>query len=77
MKNVHTVNIDSRHAAMPDVSDAAKSPSATQGDAAGRHVVDACTPWWKEPMMWLVVGLPASVVVAGVWTFVIASRVAL
>ena len=30
--------------------------------------------WWREPMMWLVVGGPASVVVAGVVTAVIAIR---
>lgn len=30
--------------------------------------------WWREPMMWLVVGGPASVVVAGVVTAVIAVR---
>lgn len=31
-------------------------------------------PAWKEPLVWLVVGLPASVVVAGVITVVIAVR---
>lgn len=30
--------------------------------------------WWREPMMWLVVGGPLSVVVAGVVTAVIAIR---
>ncbi|WKB52857.1 FixH family protein [Eleftheria terrae] len=30
--------------------------------------------WWREPMMWLVVGGPAAVVVAGVATFVIAAQ---
>jgi len=25
-------------------------------------------PWWKYPLMWLVLGLPASVVVAGLCT---------
>ena len=29
-------------------------------------------PWWKEPLMWMVVGGPLVVVVAGVATFVIA-----
>lgn len=29
-------------------------------------------PWWKTPAMWLVVGLPALVVVAGCATFWIA-----
>lgn len=31
-------------------------------------------PWWREPMMWLVVGGPALVVVAGLATAVIALR---
>jgi len=31
-------------------------------------------PWWKEPMVWLVIGGPAIVVVAGVVTAVIAVR---
>ncbi len=31
-------------------------------------------PWWKEPLMWLVLGLPASVVVAGIYTIILASR---
>lgn len=31
----------------------------------------ACA-WWREPMMWLVVGGPAAVVVAGVATIVLA-----
>lgn len=30
-------------------------------------------PWYKEPMMWLVLGLPAIVVVAGFVTLYIAS----
>jgi uncharacterized protein len=29
-------------------------------------------PWWREPIMWLVVGGPAAVVVAGVATAAIA-----
>ena len=29
-------------------------------------------PWWREPIMWLVVGGPAAVVAAGVATTVIA-----
>jgi uncharacterized protein len=29
-------------------------------------------PWWREPMLWLVVGGPAAVVVAGIATAVIA-----
>ena len=29
-------------------------------------------PWWREPMMWLVLGGPAAVVVAGIATVVIA-----
>ena len=33
-------------------------------------------PWWREPMMWLVVGGPATVVVAAISTAVIAVRYA-
>lgn len=33
-------------------------------------------PWWRESMMWLVVGGPATVVVAGIVTAVIAVRYA-
>lgn len=29
-------------------------------------------PWWREPMMWLVLGGPSLVVVAGIATAVIA-----
>lgn len=32
------------------------------------------TPWWKVPQMWLVVGGPAAVIVAGIATAVIAVR---
>lgn len=32
------------------------------------------TPWWKEPYVWLVIGGPAIVVVAGIYTAVIAAR---
>lgn len=31
-------------------------------------------PWWREPMMWLVVGGPLAVVVAGLGTAAIAIR---
>lgn len=31
-------------------------------------------PWFREPLVWLVIGLPAMVVVAGVWTLVVAAR---
>lgn len=31
-------------------------------------------PWWREPMVWLVIGGPAVVVVAGISTAVIAIR---
>ncbi|MCS6785659.1 MAG: FixH family protein [Thiobacillaceae bacterium] len=30
-------------------------------------------PWWKEPMLWLIVGLPAAAVVAGLITWKIAA----
>ena len=32
----------------------------------------AARPWWREPMLWLVIGGPVAVVVAGVATLVIA-----
>jgi len=32
------------------------------------------SPWWRHPMMWLIVGGPLAVVVAGVVTAVIAIR---
>jgi len=31
-------------------------------------------PFWREPMMWLVIGLPAAVVLACIWLVVVASR---
>lgn len=31
-------------------------------------------PWWREPMVWLVIGGPAVVVVAGLATAVLALR---
>ncbi len=31
-------------------------------------------PWYREPLVWLVIGLPAMVVVAGAWTLAIAIR---
>lgn len=31
-------------------------------------------PWWKEPMVWLIAGLPASAVVAGFATYFIAAQ---
>jgi hypothetical protein len=39
-------------------------------DAADKPPV----PWWREPMLWLVVGGPAVVVVAAITTGVIAWR---
>lgn len=31
-------------------------------------------PWWKEPMVWLVAGLPATAVIAGFTTYFIAAH---
>lgn len=31
-------------------------------------------PWWKEPMVWLIAGLPATAVVASVTTYFIAAH---
>jgi hypothetical protein len=33
-----------------------------------------CGPWWRHGLMWLVVGGPAVVIVAGIATVVIAAR---
>lgn len=38
------------------------------------QTVQLSRPWWREPMMWLVLGGPAAVVVAGIATAVIALR---
>jgi hypothetical protein len=35
---------------------------------------DKARPWWREPMVWLVAGLPMTAVVAGLTTVLIASR---
>ena len=35
---------------------------------------DAAAVWWRVPMVWLVVGGPAAVVVAGITTAVIAFK---
>lgn len=35
---------------------------------------DRPLPWWREPMLWLVLGGPLAVVVAGIVTAVIAVR---
>ena len=43
-------------------------PAAGDGSAFSRSPA-----WWREPIMWLVLGGPAAVVVAGVATFVIAA----
>ena len=31
-------------------------------------------PWWKEPMVWLIAGLPATAVIAGFTTYFIAAH---
>ncbi len=33
-----------------------------------------CLPWWRHGMVWLIIGGPAVVVVAGIATFLIAVR---
>jgi uncharacterized protein len=38
------------------------------------NVLPTYTPWWREPMMWLVVGGPAVVVAAAIATAGIAMR---
>lgn len=50
----------------------ARSPSA----GALRRVADdgVQAPWWRVGMMWLVIGGPLAVVVAGLTTVVIAAR---
>ena len=42
-----------------------------------QNSAEAQTPvvvWWREPMMWMVVGLPASVVLASIVTFILACQ---
>lgn len=34
----------------------------------------SCPPWWRHPLVWMIIGGPALVVVAGIATFVIAVR---
>jgi uncharacterized protein len=34
------------------------------------------TPWWRVPAMWLVVGCPTFIVVAGIATGIVAFRLA-
>lgn len=34
----------------------------------------SCRPWWREPMVWLVIGGPAVVVVAAIASGIIAWR---
>lgn len=41
---------------------------------ANRRPEDSPSPWWRHPMMWLVVGGPLIVVVAALTTSVIAIR---
>jgi hypothetical protein len=36
------------------------------------HEIRLSRPWWREPMMWLVLGGPAAVVVASIATAAIA-----
>lgn len=36
------------------------------------EAVATSAPWWKHGLVWMVIGLPASVVVAGIATIVIA-----
>lgn len=50
------------------------SQTTTQPAQAGlQESAQTAKPWYKEPLMWLVLGLPATVVVAGVSTVIIAS----
>lgn len=49
---------------------AAASPDA--GTNPGADAAEAAQPWWRYPIVWLVVGGPLTVVVAGVITAVIA-----
>lgn len=52
------------------------SGNSVSGNSVSDHAVSGklSAPWWKEPLMWLVLGLPASVVVAGIYTIMLASR---
>ena len=39
---------------------------------ANDPLTPAAKPWWREPMMWLVVGGPAAVILAGIATITLA-----
>lgn len=49
------------------------SQAKNQSDNQSNTMNLSNRPWYKEPMMWLVLGLPAVVVVAGFVTLYIAS----
>lgn len=54
-----------------------KSPTSARAARPGADDAthpQAGTPWWRHPMMWLVVGGPLAVVIAGIATVVIAIR---
>ncbi|MDO9002552.1 MAG: hypothetical protein Q7V20_03730 [Aquabacterium sp.] len=46
--------------------------SSRPTDAGSATSPVAATPWWREPFMWMVVGGPLTVVVAGFATLAIA-----
>lgn len=51
-----------------------RTETASRGGAAGPSPSASRARWWRQPMLWLVVGGPALVVVAATITAVIAFR---
>jgi hypothetical protein len=45
-----------------------------KGDPMSATPIDAVRPAWKEPLVWMVVGIPAATVVAGLTTWWIAAQ---
>lgn len=53
------------------MNDGARGEESPKMNSAQMH-----RPWWREPMVWLVIGGPAVVVVAAICTAVIAVKYA-
>jgi hypothetical protein len=44
-------------------------PESQRPEESGSpHAKAQASPWWRHPMVWLVISGPAAVVVAGFWT---------
>jgi hypothetical protein len=47
---------------------------ATPSTVSSKSVAESTKPWWRYPFVWLVVGLPASAVVAATASGILAIR---